>query len=546
MRIRGRVKNFVVVLLLLFVARETSGQILADVLDEFTAIEYASESISGKKALKVYRTDLFPQTINGAAVEFGTLDEDASAFFRFRTNGDWGDWKQAVIIFSATGGTAIAGYRNSKGFASDGFEFRLETREGEMAVVRNGGVFSNENDADQLPAPDQLPFTGQQSGDIIPPRLITRAEWNARPFQLGSPVNLASSSYKYITWHHAAGYSADTEEEGKAQMRAMQALHQNIRGWSDIGYQFAIDRGGRLYQGRPFMDNSTSLSQVPVLARGAHVGGANSGNIGTVIMGCYHPPEGSHCEQEITPAAYNTYVTLFSFLSERYGVSPTLIRGHRDFSSTACPGNNNYALIPGLISDVTSLLQTGNEPLGEADLAVGVQQNQQVDISWSITDNFGIETLVLEKISSKGTETVVDDALTVSSWTDASLAGETAVIYLLIASHSDGRKQELARMELDIDSPSSYLLASAFPNPAVSMANFKYFLSVEGLVSIALYDPSGRLLEEWNQGFLDADAWYSVKTDVSHLASGLYFFRIQVEGFSDTVFDKTQAFHVVN
>ncbi|MBT4052927.1 MAG: T9SS type A sorting domain-containing protein [Bacteroidetes Order II. Incertae sedis bacterium] len=153
---------------------------------------------------------------------------------------------------------------------------------------------------------------------------------------------------------------------------------------------------------------------------------------------------------------------------------------------------------------------------------------------------------MLEKISSKGTETVVDDALTVSSWTDASLAGETAVIYLLIASHSDGRKQELARMELDIDSPSSYLLASAFPNPAVSMANFKYFLSVEGLVSIALYDPSGRLLEEWNQGFLDADAWYSVKTDVSHLASGLYFFRIQVEGFSDTVFDKTQAFHVVN
>ena len=53
MRIRGRVKNFVVVLLLLFVARETSGQILADVLDEFTAIEYASESISGKKVLKV-------------------------------------------------------------------------------------------------------------------------------------------------------------------------------------------------------------------------------------------------------------------------------------------------------------------------------------------------------------------------------------------------------------------------------------------------------------------------------------------------------------
>jgi len=39
---------------------------------------------------------------------------------------------------------------------------------------------------------------------------------------------------------------------------------------------------------------------------GAHVGGANTGNIGVCVLGCYHPPETSWpCYDEMTYATKN-------------------------------------------------------------------------------------------------------------------------------------------------------------------------------------------------------------------------------------------------
>ncbi len=182
----------------------------------------------------------------------------------------------------------------------------------------------------------------------------------AEPF-IGTPQPLANPSYNYMTFHHAAGFSATSLAEGLAQVKAIQDLHQNVRGWSDIGYQFVIDRGGRLYQGRPFLDASTTLEEVPRLALGAHVGGFNTGNIGICLLGCYHPPEGSFCQETITPEAYDKYVETMAFLSENYAVAPTSIRGHRDFSATACPGDNNYGLLPMLITDVENFVLSGGE-----------------------------------------------------------------------------------------------------------------------------------------------------------------------------------------
>ena len=70
--------------------------------------------------------------------------------------------------------------------------------------------------------------------------------------------------YDKMTLHHSAGFSAETLEEGIAQMQAIQLFHQDIRGWSDIGYHFVIDKAGNIYQGRP----ETVI--------GAHTGGSNT------------------------------------------------------------------------------------------------------------------------------------------------------------------------------------------------------------------------------------------------------------------------------
>jgi len=511
------------------------AQALADLVDVSVETEALATVQAGKRISVGVRGTVPFSAVNGVAVEIGFDQPIEEALIRF---GDGSSWHAMAVVPSATGGTAVAGFRQAEAFTASSFEIRAYAAEGSTLQIRDVGFFDTSAFAEEQTASDIAPLIGAKTGTIIPPPLITRAEWGARPF-IGTPVNLARPTYDYMTWHHAAGYSAENEEEGKAQMRAMQDLHQNVRGWSDIGYQFGIDRAGNLYQGRPFMDNSTSLSQVPTLAQGAHVGGANTGNIGVVIMGCYHPPEGAHCEQEITPEAFATYINLFAFLSERYGVEPEFIRGHRDFSQTACPGDNNYVRIPELISRVSQVLITGNEPLGEAVMSGSVDSEGAVSLQWTITENFGYDTLEIQRITESGTFTLMLDPGVSTSYTDASLAGESAVTYLLVASSADGRQQELARVELDIAEPNRFLMTSAFPNPANQAFEVRYFMSAEGYASLSLHDARGRELSRNESGFQDGDQWISHTYDVSNLASGVYYLRLRVESFGGTAFDRT-------
>ena len=181
------------------------------------------------------------------------------------------------------------------------------------------------------------------AGDVPKPRIISREEWGAEEPKSGYSYH---PYFDKLTLHHAACCSADDLEEGKDQVYWIQDFHQNGRGWKDIGYHFLVDRAGNIYQGRP----ETVI--------GAHVGGANTGNIGVCLLGCYHPPE-DNCSQEITPESRQSIVELFSWVSDTYGQSPTLLLGHRDyFGSTACPGDNIWIELPRYRAEISAVSYT--------------------------------------------------------------------------------------------------------------------------------------------------------------------------------------------
>ena len=337
------------------------AQVLGDLVDRMVDTAPVATTVAGKIALFGVVSAPVAAPYTGVAVEGWSPSETVTAEIRFEDTDEPGRWHSMHVVYSATSDAFIAGYRSETVRSGVGFEVRIAVPEGQQVRVGAAGTFDNRLDQDRQPAPEGLaPLAAAVNGTVIPPPLVTRAEWGAEPF-IGTPSPLANPSYDYMTFHHAAGYSATTLAEGIVQVKAIQDLHQNVRGWSDIGYQFVIDRGGRLYQGRPFLTEATSLEQLPVLALGAHAGGANTGNIGVSLLGCYHPPAGSYCDQVITDEAYDTYVTLFAFLAERYGVPTDRIRGHRDFSDTACPGDNNYALLPRITEDMLALLETGSQ-----------------------------------------------------------------------------------------------------------------------------------------------------------------------------------------
>jgi N-acetylmuramoyl-L-alanine amidase len=182
------------------------------------------------------------------------------------------------------------------------------------------------------------------------PRLVTRARWNAAPFQgvvksLGHPER--------IVVHHAAGYRAATLSEGKKRVREIQKLHQGPRrNWSDIGYHFLIDACGNIYQGRPFFEG-TSLAQAPRLAMGAHVLNQNSRKIGICLLGCFHPAD-QGCNDTPTASATASLRQLLQFLLMAYSVPASRIATHRDFLPTSCPGDTLFALVDDLRTELSS------------------------------------------------------------------------------------------------------------------------------------------------------------------------------------------------
>jgi len=121
----------------------------------------------------------------------------------------------------------------------------------------------------------------------------------------------------------------------------------DVNGWADTGQHFTISRGGYIMEGR---HNSLSrLNAGSGMVVGAHCPGQNDQAIGI-------ENEGTYTSVAPTTALYNKLVALCAYICDQYDISPTRIYGHRDFVSTACPGNVLYSMLPQLRADVANAL----------------------------------------------------------------------------------------------------------------------------------------------------------------------------------------------
>src|SRR5690606_14658470 len=132
--------------------------------------------------------------------------------------------------------------------------------------------------------------------------------------------------------------------------RAIQNWHMDNNGWIDAGQHFTISRGGHIMEARhrslPTLQNGNQF------VHGAHAGSQNNQSIGIENEGTYTsvgPPA----------ALWNWLVNQCAYICKQYGISASQIFGHRDFSSTACPGNVLYSRLPQLRAEVAAMLDGG-------------------------------------------------------------------------------------------------------------------------------------------------------------------------------------------
>lgn len=180
-----------------------------------------------------------------------------------------------------------------------------------------------------------------------------RSSWGARPaddeYVVADDVDLAVVHHSGVATH--VSY---TPEQVPAILRSMQAYHMDARGWKDIGYNFAIDRFGRIWEAR-----GGGISRAVV---GGHASGFNTASTGAVLIGDFsrsQPTEQSidALVQLLTwklfvhgadPRSRITYQSLTTSSAEPKGrrVGLDRIVGHRDVGQTSCPGGYLYARLP--------------------------------------------------------------------------------------------------------------------------------------------------------------------------------------------------------
>ena len=196
------------------------------------------------------------------------------------------------------------------------------------------------------------------------PHIITRAEWGANEsWRETDCCPRYASSVQMAFIHHTAGTNSYSRSQSAAIVRSIYRFHTKTRGWSDIGYNFLVDRYGQIFEGRyGGMDR-------PVV--GAHVKAFNRGSTGISLMGNFqnaHPTSSMitslkrllawKLDVHHLPPASKVYMKAAGGdpkFVEGHRYLFNRISGHRDGQQTACPGNYAYRLLPSIRTSVNKL-----------------------------------------------------------------------------------------------------------------------------------------------------------------------------------------------
>ena len=152
-------------------------------------------------------------------------------------------------------------------------------------------------------------------------RILPRTAWTRARVETATAHPLGA--IRALTIHHSASPQPylDTDPRAvAAYLERIRRFHVEERGWADIGYHFALDPAGRVWECRPLR------------WQGAHVKDFNEGNVGIVVLGNFELQEPHLAQALVLPL-------LVRELRRRWAIPLSMVRTHGEWpSSTECPG----------------------------------------------------------------------------------------------------------------------------------------------------------------------------------------------------------------
>ena len=333
-------------------------------------------------AAALVRTHRF--NLVGATWEAGTLDAGATRIqVRVHTPRGWSRWR----ALSPNDGGADAGTVDARRAARINAGMRVAeplyvgSADGVRARVIGDGqapadlqvvlVDGGSSAADAHPRPARVWGGAVANADEPQPAIYTRADWgadeslrkNACP---NGPTYMPTIKMGFV--HHTDTGNGYSRSAVPSIIRSIYAYHVRANGWCDVGYNYLVDRFGRIWEGR--FGGITK----PVL--GAHTGGFNYNSFGVSLIGTYTSVDPSADMLDAVERLFawrlgmyyrdplgRATVTAGSFSGSRFRTGSEVtfrtISGHRDADTTTCPGSSAYGELPDIRSDARQTLGAG-------------------------------------------------------------------------------------------------------------------------------------------------------------------------------------------
>lgn len=282
-------------------------------------------------------------------------DTELAAWVRTRTAGKWTDWYEIP-------------HDSEHGPEADGVEDDVRAGTDPLIVAASDAVQVRVDTADgtvppglrlDLVDPGDVPEARAEAAESVDtsepaaarrPTIRTRAQWGADESLRGPDLTYARVDGAFV--HHTVSANAYEPGEVPAMIRGIYRYHVRSRGWNDIGYNFLIDRFGRIWEGRH--------GGVDRAVQGAHTAGYNDDAFGAAALGTY-------TSKSAEPRLVEAFQNLIAWKFRVHGVDPRkpvnydgekwpAVAGHRDAASTVCPGDGLYRALPTIRRGVQALM----------------------------------------------------------------------------------------------------------------------------------------------------------------------------------------------
>jgi uncharacterized lipoprotein YddW (UPF0748 family) len=229
----------------------------------------------------------------------------------------------------------------------------------ELEALQHGGMWQGRNllTVESLSNAQSVSKQPSRSVQSLPrPAFVNRVGWGCPTGQTAGTRqgNLTTTNVTHLIIHHSYIPGNDVTDF-PAAIRSMWNYHVNTQGWSDVGYNWFIDRNGVLYQGRAWVGTNENVT-------GAHFCGKNGNTMGVCVIGDYTSvqPSAAAVSKLVDILAYRASTEDIDPLAVRYhansGQTFNTIVGHRVLSCTSCPGDAFVPLIPNIRTRVQTAL----------------------------------------------------------------------------------------------------------------------------------------------------------------------------------------------